>query len=79
MTLDDLKALFAEFLDLPIDTDWSEVRYQETESWDSLAHMSIVGELEDRLDIMLDTDDVIDMSTFDIAVQILGKYGHTIE
>lgn len=75
MTLDDLKAIFAEYLDLPFDTDWAEVRYQETSTWDSLAHMAIVGELEDRLRIMLDIEDVIDMSSFDAAIRILDKYG----
>ena len=75
MTLDDLKAIFAEYLDLPVDTDWAEVRYQETSTWDSLAHMAIVGELEDRLRIMLDIEDVIDMSSFDAAIRILDKYG----
>jgi acyl carrier protein len=77
MTLDDLQALFAEYLDLPAGTDWAEVRYQETPAWDSLAHMAIVGELEDRLGILLEIEDVIDMSSFEAAVRILDKYGCT--
>jgi acyl carrier protein len=79
MTLDDLKAVFASYLDLPTDVDWAEVRYQETPTWDSLAHMAIVGELEDRLGIMIEIEDVIDMSSFDAALRILDKYGCTFE
>jgi acyl carrier protein len=79
MTLDDLKALFASYLDLPEDTDWAEVRYQETTTWDSLAHMAIVGELEDRLGIMIEIEDIIDMSSFEAALRILDKYGRTFE
>ena len=75
-TLRDItEAVFIDMLDLTPPVDWSTVRYQEIEAWDSLAHMAIVGELEDRFGIMLDTDDVLDMSSFDKALEILAKYG----
>ena len=79
MTLDALKAVFTSYLDLPPEVDWADVRYQETSTWDSLAHMAIVGELEDRLGIMIEIEDVIDMSSFDAALRILDKYGCTFE
>ena len=79
MTLDALKAVFTSYLDLPPEVDWADVRYQETSTWDSLAHMAIVGELEDRLGIMIEIEDVIDMSSFDAALRILVKYGCTFE
>ena len=37
--------------------------------------MQLVGEIEDTFDIMLETDDVIDMSSYGAALGILGKYG----
>lgn len=43
--------------------------------WDSVAHMLLVSNLEDVFDIMLDTDDVIDLSSFAKAKEILKKYG----
>jgi acyl carrier protein len=79
MDRSQLEALFTDVLDLPPDVDWSTVRYQETERWDSLAHMAIVAELEDRLGIMLDTDDVIDLSSFEKAIEILGKYDVSVD
>lgn len=78
MTQDQFKALFGEFMTIPADVDWSSVRYQEVEGWDSIAHMSLVAEIEDRMGIMLETDDVIDMSSYDKAVEIVGKYGTPI-
>jgi len=74
-----LEALFTEMLDLPPDVDWDTVRYQEVERWDSLAHMAIVAELEDRLGIMLDTEDVIAMSSFAKAIEILARYDVSID
>jgi acyl carrier protein len=73
--LDDLKAVFRDAFDLSPDVDFRTVRYGEIPTWDSLQHMALIGDLEDRFDIMLETDDVIGMASFDDAVRILKKYG----
>jgi acyl carrier protein len=75
VTREIAQSVFIEILGLTEPIDWDTVRYQEIETWDSLAHMALVGELEDRFGIMLDTDDVLDMSSFDKALGILAKYG----
>jgi acyl carrier protein len=75
MSATAVKGIFNEILVLDAPIDWARVRYQETPGWDSLAHMAIVGEMEDRFGIMLDTDDVLDMSSYDKALEILSKYG----
>lgn len=69
-----VKKVFTEILDLDEGIDWDTVKYQEVEAWDSVAHMSIVAEIEDELDIMIDTDDIIDMSSVKISVDIVTKY-----
>ncbi len=79
MNEDALKQLFAKYMTIPDDVDWSAVRYQEAEGWDSITHMALVGEMEDELGIMLDVDDVIDMSSFDRVVEILSRYGQTVD
>ena len=62
-------------MDLPADAPVDDLRYQDNEKWDSLAHMSLVAAIEDEFSVMIDTDDVINMSSFGEAVRILGKYG----
>ena len=37
--------------------------------------MRLVAALETEFDIMLDTDDVLDLASFAKAVEILRKYG----
>lgn len=71
-------AVFIDVLDLQPPVDWETVRYQEVDGWDSVAHMAIVAELEDQLGIMLDTDDIIDMSSVTMAIEILSKYAEEI-
>ncbi len=50
------------------------LQYNSIPEWDSVAHMSLIAELEDTFDIMLDTDDIIDMSSVKKAQEILVKY-----
>ncbi|HEY1636025.1 MAG TPA: acyl carrier protein [Acidimicrobiales bacterium] len=75
LNLDKTKSIFLEVLDLPPDVDLYSIRFAEVETWDSLAHMVLVGELEEQFDVMLDTDDVLNMSDLKMAVKILEKLG----
>ncbi|WP_433373638.1 acyl carrier protein [Actinoplanes sp. CA-142083] len=74
-SLDQLRGAFRTALDLPADAPVDDLKYQDNEKWDSLAHMSLIATIEDEFSIMIDTDDVINMSSFAEAINILGKYG----
>lgn len=76
--LQRLREAFRTALDLPADAPVDDLRYQDDDKWDSLAHMSLIATLEDEFSVMIDTDDVINLSSFDEAVRILGKYGVAI-
>lgn len=47
----------------------------DVENWDSVAHMTLIGELEDTFNIMFDTDDIIEFSSYTKGMEILKKYG----
>ena len=49
--------------------------YQMIDSWDSIGHMTLIAALEEAFGIMLETDDIIDFSSFEIGKDILNKYG----
>jgi acyl carrier protein len=49
------------------------LNYQDAE-WDSVGHMSLIAAIEEAFDIMLDTDDIIDFSSFEKGKEILEKY-----
>ena len=76
--LQRLREAFRSALDLPADAPVDDLHYQDNEKWDSLAHMSLIATIEDEFSVMIDTDDVINMSSFAEAVRILGKYGVNI-
>jgi acyl carrier protein len=52
-----------------------ELAYRAIKEWDSVAHMALIAVIEAEFDIMLDTNDIIDMSSVGKAKSILGKYG----
>lgn len=51
------------------------LEYQSIETWDSLGHMAMIENLEECFEISLDTDDVIDFSSYEKGMEILSKYG----
>lgn len=73
-SIDELRRVFLESLALDADADVEASEYSVTPGWDSIAHMALVAELEDHFDVMLDTDDVLEMSSFDKSVEILRKH-----
>ncbi len=52
----------------------STLKYQSVKSWDSVGHMQLIAELEDSFDIMFDTDDIIDFSSYEKGKELLKKY-----
>ena len=73
--LDRLKTAFSEALGLPPNPDFDSLEYAKSAGWDSVAHMKLVSEIESAFDLMLDTDDVIGMSSFSVAKDIVTKSG----
>ncbi len=73
--IDKLKAAFHEAIPLQPDADFNQVAYGRIAGWDSVAHMALIAQIENTFDVMLDTDDVIGLSSFEKAKEILGKYG----
>ena len=66
---------FLDALDLPAEADVEALEIGVDPHWDSVGHMALVAELEDRFGIMLETDDMIDMSSYAKALEILRRYG----
>ena len=52
----------------------NRLEYQTITEWDSIGHMSLIAALEEAFDIMMDTDDIIDFSSFEKGKEIMGKY-----
>ena len=69
-----LTEAFVEALQIDASQVVDGLEYNTIKEWDSVAHMTLVAALEEQFDIMLDTDDIIDMSSVAKVKEILGKY-----
>lgn len=50
------------------------LKYQDITEWDSVGHMNLIALLEEAFDIMMDTDDIIDLSSYEKGMEIMRKY-----
>ena len=67
--------IMRESFELDESFDVTTLVYQGVEKWDSVGHMTMVAMLEETFDIMMDTDYIIDFSSYEKGKEILGKYG----
>ena len=54
--------LIEELLKLPSGTITLDTMIEEIEEWDSLAHVMIIGELEEKLGITIPLEDAIELT-----------------
>lgn len=52
----------------------TNLEYNSIAAWDSVGHMGMIASLEEVFDIELDTDDIIEFSSYNIGFEILRKY-----
>lgn len=71
--LEKLTKVFADTFGIE-ENEVQNLQYQGIEQWDSVGHMTLIAAIEDEFAIEMDTDDIIDMSSFEKAKEIVAKY-----
>ena len=49
--------------------------YNTISEWDSIGHMGLIAAIEEAFDIAMETDDIIDFSSYKKGFEKLAKYG----
>ena len=49
------------------------LKYQDIAAWDSVGHMAMISAIEEAFDLMMETDDIIDFSSYEKGLDILKK------
>lgn len=74
LNVENYKKVFCEAFKIS-EEELAGLQYQAVPLWDSVGHMNLVASLEDTFDIMMETDDIIDLSSFEKGKEILkNKY-----
>lgn len=53
----------------------NNLEYNTIPEWDSIGHMALIAALEEAFDIRMETDDIINFSSYKKGMEILAKYG----
>ena len=68
------KKVFIESLSISENDFKEDLKYNEIPEWDSIGHMTLMSGLEEAFKISLETDDIVDFSSYKKGKEILGKY-----
>jgi acyl carrier protein len=68
------KSIFLQSLGIGEDVFNEEIKYNEIPEWDSIGHMTLMSGLEEEFNITIETDDIVDFSSFKKGKEILKKY-----
>ena len=68
--LEKYNKIFCETFELK-EEQLAGLQYQGVELWDSVGHMNLIAALEDEFDIMFESDDIIDFSSYEKGKEIL--------
>ena len=66
--------IFVKSLSINNDSFNEKIKYNEIPEWDSIGHMTLISGLEEEFDISMETDDIVDFSSFKKGIEILKKY-----
>lgn len=69
--------VFIECFGVAADVLDDKFTYQCVPAWDSVGHMGMIAALEDSFGIMMETDDIVDFSSYTKGMELLGRYGVT--
>ena len=74
MAKEKLIKCFVEALGVSPETVTDGLAYNSIKQWDSVGHMALVAAIEGEFNVMLDTDEIIAMSSVAVAEQILRRH-----
>ena len=66
--------IFIKSLSLDSKKFKENLKYNEIPEWDSIGHMTLISGIEEGFNITMETDDIIDFSSYNKGIEILAKY-----
>jgi len=71
---DKYKKAFIKSLSIKKQDFKEDLEYNQIPEWDSIGHMTLISGLEECFKITIETDDIIDFSSYKKGMEILEKY-----
>jgi acyl carrier protein len=74
MNSTEVKKILANVLEIDIATIFDNATQKDIAKWDSLQHLNLIVEIEDKYDISIDPEDISEMVSIDKIIEIIKKY-----
>lgn len=68
-----IKSIFKSALEIGNYKITMESRFEEVPDWDSLGHMRIISELEKKLNIEFEIEEIVDIDTVEKIINLVRK------
>mgnify|MGYP004563357993 CR=1 FL=1 len=77
--LEKYNEIFMRVLEVPYNALNDSFTFKDVPQWDSVAHLSLISELEDTFDVFFESDDVLHYGSYCNGIKILERYGVTMD
>jgi acyl carrier protein len=71
--LEKYNQIFLDVFNIESDVLNEEFSFNNVSTWDSIAHMGLIAQLEEEFDVMLDTEDILNFGSYENGKGILTK------
>ena len=68
------KSLLAEVYDTDVANVKEDFSKETVDNWDSIHQLNIIAVLEETFDVMLDPEDIVELTSYEKGIEILKKY-----
>ena len=73
--LEKYNEIFMRVFEVPESALNESFSFKDVQEWDSVAHLSLISELEDAFDIFFESEDVLHYGSYSNGIIILERYG----
>ncbi len=77
--LEKYNAVFTRVLGVNEDVLDASFTFKDVPQWDSVAHLSLISELEDVFDVMFESEDILHYGSYENGKNILRRMNVEIE
>lgn len=73
--LEKYNEVFCKVLNVQADLLNDSFTFKSVPQWDSVAHLTLISELEEAFDVFFDSEDILHYGSYENGKKILEKYG----
>ncbi len=72
--LEKVNSIFIDVFQVGKSSLNADFNKDSVDGWDSIKQLSLTSAIEDELDLLLDTEDILAFTSYEAALKILKKY-----